>query len=305
VQKESAGEVVRADSAARADSIARDSVARADSIARDSVARADSMARAEAARADSVARADSMARDSVARVDSMARAEAARADSMARETALRDSLARADSIAAAAAAAAQLPSALTRCGFYLGLGGGWSTPSGDYGEPWDPGWNATLTFGWQRGASRWGLRGDIAYDSHSGDSFTRNTFPSVIGDEPGFVTTTFDVDNSEVWSGNLDVTLDVFQWGRSRLSSVYLIGGGGVHYFTAPTMSLTPRVGENSGVTQRFEGDSQTKFGLNGGAGIAFAIGRSALFLESRYFTAYTDNTNSDWVPVIIGLKWF
>ena len=53
-----------------------------------------------------------------------------------------------------------------------------------------------------------------------------------------------------------------------------------------------------------YKTDSQTKFGLNGGAGFGFAVGRTSLFIESRYFTAYTDNTNSEWIPVILGVKW-
>jgi hypothetical protein len=36
---------------------------------------------------------------------------------------------------------------------------------------------------------------------------------------------------------------------------------------------------------------------LNGGIGLAFEIGRTAMFLESRYFTAYTDEGDiRDWV---------
>ena len=75
VQKESAGEVARKDSAARADSIAAAEAARRDSIGRaEAAARQDSITKADMARRDSVARADSIARASAA----AAAAEAAR-----------------------------------------------------------------------------------------------------------------------------------------------------------------------------------------------------------------------------------
>jgi hypothetical protein len=289
VQKESAGEVARRDSAARADSI------RADSIARAEAARRDSIARAEAARQDSINRA---------RQDSIARA-----DSIAREAARRDSISRAEEAARLAAAAA-VPAALARRGFYFGFAGGTSIPSGDYADPYKTGWNITVPFGWQKAASRWGVRGDIDYDSHGGKSFTQTVVPPAI--EPATPTpvppiagaANFDVDNGSVWSGNLDVTADLVQWGANKLGALYLIGGGGVHFFDKPSFNLTPTTGTGAGVTTNYKGDSQTKFGLNGGAGVSFGIGRASLFLESRYFTAYTDNTNSDWIPVILGFKW-
>jgi len=102
----------------------------------------------------------------------------------------------------------------------------------------------------------------------------------------------------------VDGVVDLAKWGVNRLSSIYLIGGGGVHLFNKKTVTVTPTTGAGAGVTTSYDSDSQTKFGLNGGAGLAFAIGRSALFLESRYFTAYTDNANSDWIPIIVGVKW-
>ncbi|HSA58015.1 MAG TPA: hypothetical protein VLE53_20040 [Gemmatimonadaceae bacterium] len=313
VQKESTGEVVRRDSAVMADSIARADSLRADSLRADSLARAEAtqrdslalieQARADSIRADSMARADAARTDSMAMADSLARMDAARADSMARESARLDSIARADSIQFAAS---QVPSALARRGIYFSLAGGWSTPSGDYGTPYEPGWNATVALGWQRAASRLGLRLEGTYDSHGGDNFSRETYPPVIGDPPDdFVSSNLDVETGAIWSGNLALTLDLLQWGANKGGALYLVGGGGIHYFEAPRLNFTPRIGPGTGNTNRYEGNSQTVWGLNGGGGIAFGIGRAAIFLESRYFTAYTDNSNSDWVPVIVGLKWF
>ena len=289
VQKESAGEVARRDSAARADSIAAAEAAR-----RDSVARA-----AAAARQDSITKAEMARRDSIARADSIAKAQAAAAAAAAR----RDSIAREDSIRNAAAAA---QAAFMRQGFFFGLAGGWSSPSGDYGDAFKSGYNITLPFGWQRRSSRWGVRGDIAYDSHGGKNFTASEVPPAVSDpapSPGG-TASYDTNTGSIWSGNLDGVVDLAQWGANRNGSLYLLGGGGVHFFNKKKVNVTPTSGANAGVTTNYENDSQTKFGLNGGAGVAFPVGRTALYIESRYFTAYTNKTNSDWIPVIVGVKY-
>ncbi|HSA58009.1 MAG TPA: hypothetical protein VLE53_20010 [Gemmatimonadaceae bacterium] len=237
-------------------------------------------------------------RGEVERRDSLART-----DSILREMARLDSIDRADSLRRAA----QLPAVLARRDLYFALAGGVSTPTGDFSTPYDPGWNLTVAFGWQRPRSRWGLRGDMTIDAHTGDDFTASTFPPVIGDSPGvgFVESIFEVDHGTVWSGSLAVTVDLLQWGVNRLSTLYVLGGGGVHLFTMPEMSLTPMTGPGRGNTSHYAGERQMRFGLNGGGGVSLSVGRAAVFVESRYFTAYTDNTNSDWVPLIIGMKWY
>jgi len=229
-----------------------------------------------------------VARDSIAAGDSLARV---------------DSLARADSLRRAA----QMPSGLARRDVYFLLAGGVSSPAGDFDLPFDPGWNFTVAFGWQPQRSRWGIRGDIGIDTQTGDEFVTDTFPMVVGDGPteGFVESIFEVGSATIWSASLDVTLDLVRWRTDRLSAVYLIGGGGVHFFTMPEMAITPTVGPGRGNSGHYAGERQTRFGLHGGAGVAFGVGRAALFVESRYFTAHTDNTNSEWVPLIVGMKWF
>ena len=294
VQKESAGEVARKDSAARADSIAAAEAARRDSIGRaEAAARQDSITKADMARRDSVARADSIARASAA----AAAAEAARRDSIAREDSIRNAYQRAQA-------------QLAKRGFVIGLAAGWSAPNGKYGDVFDNGWNVTLPIGWHRQSSRFGFRFDVAYDSHGGKS-TQATAPPPVVSQPiqpvptssEGVTSTYDLDDGSIWSGNLDGTLDLAQWGKNRFGSFYLLGGGGVHFFNKKQVNVTPLTGATAGVVTSYETDTQTKWGLNGGVGLAFEIGRTAMFLESRYFSAFTNETNSDWVPVILGVK--
>lgn len=296
VRKESGGDVVRRDSVARADSIAN--AARRDSIAM-LQARNDSLMRSEQAYRDSVARAVQMIRDSLARIEA-GRLEALRADSIARA----DSIRAAEAAAAAAAQSNLIPASLSRRGFYFGIAGGWSSPTGDYSEPFDDGWNITIPFGFQSVTSRFGFRGDISYDAHGGKSIGGVTpAPITPLEVPVTSVSNLTFSDGSIWSGNVALTLDLFQWGAQKTGSIYLLGGGGVHYFNSPEVVITPVASPSTPTT--FEGESQTKFGLNGGGGIAFGIGRGSIFLESRYFTAYTDNNNSDWIPIIIGMKWF
>lgn len=288
VKKESGGDVARRDSIARADSIRADSIAMAQ-------ARADSIARAEQMRADSIARAEAAYRDSVARAE-LAKAEQARLDSIARADSVRNAA------ALAAAATAAIPVSLASRGFYAGIAGGWSSPSGDWGEPFGSGWNITVPFGWQPGNSRFGVRGDIAYDSHSGETFDATNVPTpfATGTIPP---STIDMNSVGIWSGNLDLTFDVLQWGQNRFSSLYVLGGVGYHWFDSPQATLTPISGTPGPTT--IEGESRSEFGWNGGAGLGFSIGRSSLFLESRFFTADLPNGNAEWVPVIVGFRWY
>lgn len=47
---------------------------------------------------------------------------------------------------------------------------------------------------------------------------------------------------------------------------------------------------------------SQTKFGLNFGAGSEFAVGKVKLFLEVKYVMIFTDDKNTSHVPVTVGV---
>jgi hypothetical protein len=286
VRKQSGGDLARADSIAEA--------ARRDSIAM-LQARNDSIARANQAYRDSVDRAVAAYRDSV---NAVAAAERARADSIARADSVRHSA------ALAAAATAAIPVALSRRGFYFGLAGGTSSPVDDWEGPYSTGFNITAPFGWQPFDSRFGVRGDIAYDLHGGEFFPAGSpIQPIDYPQPVFTTNDALLHDVSIWSLNLDATFDVFQWGDRRLGNLYVLGGIGVSYVNSPKANVyAPGTGQ---VTQVIEGDSKTAFGFNGGAGLSFGIGRQSLFLETRWFTADVSPTNASWVPLILGIKFY
>jgi hypothetical protein len=176
-------------------------------------------------------------------------------------------------------------------GFWIGVGGGATVPIGNLHNDggYKTGWNVTVPIGWQSTNTPWGLRLDLSYDRLNG---------STISSAPVSVT----VSDAKVWSGTLDLTLQ-FPFGSSG-SSFYLMGGGGVHHFTglgtlngAPFPGGSPLVSSTNG--------KLTRAGVNGGAGLNFGFGRAKLFLESRFVSVFTKGKNSNYVPIILGVRLF
>ena len=269
VTKESNGEVVRRDSA----------------FIRDSIARADSLARMEKMRQDSIARADSLARLEQTRRDSIARDSSARADSIARAS---QTTTTTDTIRTPVTPSMSSDSyGMRRGGFYFGLGGGPNIPTGTVEDVYKTGFNVTVPIGYQPLSSPLGFRVDLGYSRFNGR-------------EAGTNGLTAQPDDPNIWSATANLTLDLMRFGAEKRGALYLVGGGGVFRFT--DFFNTDR--SDNDVESAFEGSPVTKAGLTGGAGLAFPIGRSSLFLESRYTTAYTEGEQTRWVPVVIGLKW-
>jgi hypothetical protein len=272
VTKEAAGEVVRRDSA----------------FIRDSVARADSITRMETMRRDSIARADSLASLERARRDSITRDSTARADSIARATPATPPAATTDTIRNPTLPTMSSDSyGMRRGSFYMGLGGGPNIPTGTVEDVYKTGFNVTVPIGWQPIGSPFGLRLDLAYARLNG----REASETGLGAQP---------DDPNIWSATANATLDLIRWGESRRGALYLVGGGGFFRFT----DFYNFDRSDNDPESAFEGDPVTKGGLTGGAGLAFPIGRTSFFVESRYTTVDTEGTNTKWVPVVIGLKW-
>jgi opacity protein-like surface antigen len=49
--------------------------------------------------------------------------------------------------------------------------------------------------------------------------------------------------------------------------------------------------------------DSETKFGLNGGAGIEFGLSGLATFVEARFHSVFTEDSKTNFVPISFGIK--
>ena len=180
--------------------------------------------------------------------------------------------------------------------FYWGIGAGASMPESNMRNGYNTGWNVTVPFGWDSQSIPLGLRFDAGYDRLMGRSDV-----GVSGD-------------LAVWSGNADAKLRL----GSLLRHFYVLGGVGAarivgygtnnntpaYGTTATTSGYNGTYGSGATVASSF-GNAKTEMNWNAGGGVDFGWGRSALFLESRYFHINTNESlgaNTRFVPVIIGL---
>jgi opacity protein-like surface antigen len=70
----------------------------------------------------------------------------------------------------------------------------------------------------------------------------------------------------------------------------YLIGGGGVYNFKLEGDDISGS-------------DSQTKFGINAGAGFDFKAGSAGLFVEGRFHDIFTSGSNTQFIPITVGVR--
>ena len=181
-------------------------------------------------------------------------------------------------------------------GFYVGLAGGTSLPQGYFNDWYQSGWNVSVPFGWQRPNSIFGVRGDISYNRLSGRERNFTNFGTGSTADP------------QIWAGMLDLKLNIpLSPASTWRPTIYALGGGGVHYFKNFTSDFNTSAGVGTGTAfqAQLDGSSQTKFGLNGGAGFSFGIGAADIFIESRYVTVFTRGNNVNYVPVNIGITFF
>jgi hypothetical protein len=283
--------------------------------------RADSIEAARRAWRDSVSMATLRYRDSVAaveaaRADSLAAVERARADSVARaEAAWRDSLARADSIAAAEQAY-QRYMARYRFGgrgWYMGIAGGGTAPVDELDNlGYLGGFDANVPIGWHRENSTLGFRLDLGYNQFNGRSFT--------GVAPAGTLVTLQNANPQVLSAALNVTLAI-PFDLIRNVSPYLVGGGGFYHFRSfgSGSALAGFLGNDVLATNAADNfTTRNTGGIQGGVGIDWTVGTSAIYLESRFVNVFVDRTDSQqfqtifgtnrsnnlqWVPIVLGVK--
>jgi len=175
-------------------------------------------------------------------------------------------------------------------GFWVGIGGGATVPIGNLHDGgYDTGWNVTVPIGWQSATTPWGLRLDLSYDRLNGGTLATVPVSVTLSD-------------ANVWSGALDLTLQ-FPFGSSG-SSFYLMGGGGIHHFTDVGSDNGAAIIDGTALSSSAD-NSLTKAGVNGGLGLNFGFGRAKLFLESRFVSVFTEGKNSNYVPIILGVRVF
>jgi hypothetical protein len=146
-----------------------------------------------------------------------------------------------------------------------------------------------------------GIRADIAY---TGYGLTQSYIGQFQGADQG---------HANVVSGTLDFTLNT---PRVLRLQPYLIGGGGLyrrHIAVDRTIGAQfvsiydPYFGFYDDIytaQQTIHSNTQTKFGLNGGAGLLIPAAYINVFIEAKYNSAFTHSHKTGFVPITVGVEW-
>jgi opacity protein-like surface antigen len=171
-------------------------------------------------------------------------------------------------------------------GWYWGLGGGLSSPRGDFAN-YSDGWNATAMMGWDPVTMPLGVRFDVSYENWGERAPTAG-----LAADP----TVFTI------NGDLKLRLPVLQTVGTGRHSIYGLAGG--TYARYKDVVLGPRY-QGVAVTTPPAGLTvdtgwSDDFGWNAGGGVSFGLGqRVDLFVESRLISF---GGGKRYVPVVVGL---
>jgi opacity protein-like surface antigen len=183
----------------------------------------------------------------------------------------------------------------------VGLAFGSSIPTGALSDRTHSGYAIAGNVVYRFGDTPLGIRADIGYTRYR---LTNGYISQFQGADGG---------HANVTSGTLDLTVNT---PRVLRLQPYLVGGGGVyqrHVSVKRTVGaqfiplFDPDFGFFSGLTvpeQTVQSSTQTKFGLNGGAGLSIPAGFVDVFLEARYNSAFTSSRNTAFVPITVGIEW-
>jgi len=180
-------------------------------------------------------------------------------------------------------------------GFYIGVGAKQSFPQNRLNDVYRSGFGVEVPIGWDPANSPLGVRLNLGYTRLRGDrerfDFNQPTVAQGLKDP-------------QVYQAVADAKLRLpFGHFLGATSGLYAVGGGGMYYFRNYQNTLMQTVGTGgTGVTNTFNPEDKTQFGANVGGGVSWGLGRASLYVESRYVRIFTPNTNSDMVPVVLGV---
>jgi opacity protein-like surface antigen len=187
--------------------------------------------------------------------------------------------------------------------FQVHIDGGYSVTSGMTNQFYDNGANAGLGFTWfPTSALPLGLRVDGSY------SWFRGTNKQVARYGGSFSEV-----NERIYGGDADVQLDLAH--RSSRAKMYLIGGVGWYKEETNLRQISIVSGTICGwyyceygyfpaVTAEQTTTSQWKKSWNAGIGLEVAVAeRTSFFIEARYQRILPTNSNMQFVPIRLGLR--
>ena len=165
----------------------------------------------------------------------------------------------------------------------FGISGGAAFPTGDGTDGLNTGYLIAGSLGFRPVNSKIGFRLEAMYARFGADGFSFDDGTDAFAADG----------NVSIFGGIANAVLTI-----PTESGVhpYVIGGVGIYNVKASV--------DVSGSGGSFSGsDSQTKVGLNGGAGLEFPLSGFSSFVEVRYHSIFTDGTNSNFVPLTFGLR--
>jgi len=155
-------------------------------------------------------------------------------------------------------------------GAEFSLGGGVSVPLGDFDDVSKLGWQGTAGVSFVPSSMPVGFQFDGTYSQFSDD-------------------TPLDI-KSQLIYGTANVVYR-FSTAEDTRFRPYLIGGGGVYNLKPKGSDVPTGVG------------SETKFGINAGAGFDFKAGAAGLFIEGRFHNIFTEGSNTRFIPINVGVR--
>ena len=162
--------------------------------------------------------------------------------------------------------------------FKLGGQLGASVPMGDFGDGADLGFHLGGLIEYKPASLPVSLRGELTYHRNG---LKEDFFGSDFGDIDGNFSQIDFVGNALVPFGDAAST-----------ARPYVIGGLGLYRLKA---------------SAEFEGvdisDTQTKFGLNFGAGLTFNLSGFETFVETRFHSVFAEDSNMNFIPLSFGFK--
>jgi len=162
----------------------------------------------------------------------------------------------------------------------FGVGGGVNIPLSDFGDAAKLGFQGTALVQFAPANLPVGFRVDGTYQQNK---FSDDQAAGPLGDG-----------KFQNIYGTADVVY-TFKTAESSMFHPYLIAGGGVYNGKAKLDSDV-------------DTGSDTKFGVNAGAGFDYAAGSATIFLEARFHNVFTSDdatgaSNTTFVPITVGVK--
>ena len=160
-------------------------------------------------------------------------------------------------------------------GVGFNVGGGVSLPLGDFGDAAKTGFHGMVGVNFQPENLPVGIRVDGMYQMYGGSDLFQTAFGDV---------------DFRMISGTANAVY-TFTTAETSTFHPYLIGGVGVY-----------NLGFTGDDADGF--DSETKFGINAGAGFNFAAGESInLFVEGRFHNVFTEDESTNFIPISAGVR--